>query len=343
MLEEAVALEPDNDRTLFTLGAAYDEAKNKPKAIELMQRAIALNPQNAAALNYLGYTYAELGERLDEAEQLIRRALAIEPDDGFYIDSLGWVYYQRGDYGRAVEHLERAIELAGDDPTVTEHLGDAYEKIGKTRDAIRVYQEALGKAKEPEQIDRLKGKLDALGAGTRTSATESYSQRRALCVLVAACVLVGRLSAGEASTAAAVPTCRPRTRLLAGARRSAATAIRSRAGLRADRLRERRGERRRAPRGARRAAGPFSPRGALAVRGARRGRERRRVSWWSTRAARPRSIAVPRRAESVARLHAGAGRGRATSSAILLGSPPERARDRAGDRRARRRRRRRSS
>jgi tetratricopeptide (TPR) repeat protein len=124
-------------------------------------------------LNYLGYTYAEQGERLDEAEKLIRRALAIEPDDGFYIDSLGWVYYMRGNYPQAVEELERAIEHAGDDPTVTEHLGDAYEKSGKTRDAIRVYQEALGKAKEPEQIDRLKGKLRALGAGTRTGATES--------------------------------------------------------------------------------------------------------------------------------------------------------------------------
>jgi Flp pilus assembly protein TadD len=132
-----------------------------------------MNPHNAAALNYLGYTYAEQGNRLDEAERLIRRALAIEPNDGFYIDSLAWVYYQRGDYQRAVEQLEHAIELAGEDPTVTEHLGDAYEKTGRPREAIRVYEEALRKAKEPEQIDRLKGKLGLLGAGTRTSDTGS--------------------------------------------------------------------------------------------------------------------------------------------------------------------------
>ncbi len=81
------------------------------------------------------------------------------------------MYYQRGDYEKAVEQLERAIELAGEDPTVTEHLGDAYEKTGKTLDAVRVYQEALGKAKETDQIDRLKGKLESLGAGTRTSDT----------------------------------------------------------------------------------------------------------------------------------------------------------------------------
>jgi len=129
-----------------------------------MKRAVELNPKNAAALNYLGYTYAEMGVQLDEAERLIRRALEIEPDDGFYVDSLGWVYYQRGDYRHAVEQLERAVELAGDDPTVAEHLGDAYGRAGKPRDALRLYQDALVRAKEAVQVERLKGKVHSLEA-----------------------------------------------------------------------------------------------------------------------------------------------------------------------------------
>ena len=68
-----------------------------------MKKAIELNPKNAAALNYLGYTWAEMGVQLDDAEDLIQRALKIQPNDGFYIDSLGWVYYQKGDYPKAVE------------------------------------------------------------------------------------------------------------------------------------------------------------------------------------------------------------------------------------------------
>ena len=101
------------------------------KSIASMKKAIELNPQNAPALNYLGYTWAEMGIQLDEAETLIQRALKIEPNDGFYIDSLGWVYYQKGDYVKAVEQLERAVEITVDDPTIIEHLGDAYEKAGK--------------------------------------------------------------------------------------------------------------------------------------------------------------------------------------------------------------------
>lgn len=100
--------------------------------------------------------------RLDEAEALILRALKIAPNDGFYIDSLGWVYYQKGDYVRAVEQLERAVELAGDDPTIIEHLGDAYEKVNQVDRALGRYREALKRSTEEEQIDRIREKIQRL-------------------------------------------------------------------------------------------------------------------------------------------------------------------------------------
>jgi Flp pilus assembly protein TadD len=137
-----------------------------------MRRAVELNPENAAALNYLGYTYAERGDNLDEAESLVRRALAISPNDGFYIDSLGWVYYQRGDYATAIRHLERAVKLTNNDSTIAEHLGDAYLKAGRSRDALRLYRDALGHATEADQTQRLRGKIDDLQrAGQRRGAS----------------------------------------------------------------------------------------------------------------------------------------------------------------------------
>ena len=125
-------------------------------------QAIELNPKNAQALNYLGYTYAEDGNHLDEAERLVKRALAIEPEDGFYVDSLGWVYYQKGEYGKAAEQLEKAVNLTGDDPTITEHLGDAYSKLGRAEQAGQQYEDALRRSTDQEQVARLKEKLQAL-------------------------------------------------------------------------------------------------------------------------------------------------------------------------------------
>ncbi len=45
--------------------------RTKKNPIASMKKAIELNPKNAAALNYLGYTWAEMGVQLDEAEDLI--------------------------------------------------------------------------------------------------------------------------------------------------------------------------------------------------------------------------------------------------------------------------------
>ena len=74
---------------------------------------IRLDPKNANALNYLGYTYADLGTNLDEAEKLIKEALNYKPDDGYITDSLGWVYYKKGLYENAVEMLETRLRTAG--------------------------------------------------------------------------------------------------------------------------------------------------------------------------------------------------------------------------------------
>ncbi|HEX4211350.1 MAG TPA: hypothetical protein VHY56_13220, partial [Candidatus Binataceae bacterium] len=51
--------------------------------------------------------------------------------------------------------------LSGDDPTITEHLGDAYNRIGKNRDARSQYEDALKKAQDADQIERLKTKIAA--------------------------------------------------------------------------------------------------------------------------------------------------------------------------------------
>jgi Flp pilus assembly protein TadD len=159
LARKMVALEPKNDKFHFQLGALLDQNKNRPEGMEEMKRAIALNPKNAQALNYLGYSLAEQGADLDQAESLVKRALVIEPEDGFYVDSLGWVYYQKGQYQHAVEQLEHAVNLTGEDPTITEHLGDAYMKLGKLKEASHQYGDALGKAQESEQAARLKEKI----------------------------------------------------------------------------------------------------------------------------------------------------------------------------------------
>ena len=129
-----------------------------------MQRAIELNPDNAPALNYLGYTYAEQGVRLDEAENLIRRALAIRPTTASTSTASAGCTSSAANTTSAIEHLERATTLAADDPTIAEHLGDAYRQVGRSVDALRVYRDALSRSTEVDQAERLRGKIEELQA-----------------------------------------------------------------------------------------------------------------------------------------------------------------------------------
>ena len=113
-------------------------------------------------MNYLGYTYADLGQNLDEAERLIREALKYKPDDGYITDSLGWVYYKKGRYEDALIYLKKAVQLVPDDPIILEHLGDAYLKLNDKDNALKCYRKSLekkGKDREnvEEKVRRLVG------------------------------------------------------------------------------------------------------------------------------------------------------------------------------------------
>lgn len=175
-LEDLLAADPDDDEILYNLGVLYGERKLREEALRYMEQALEVNPDNASALNYLGYSWAERGERLDDAEKLIRRALELRPDDGYITDSLGWVYYMRARrllkagqeeearalVERALEELQRAAELTGGDPVISEHLGDAYLLIGRKQEALRRYLEAMEQGPRPEEQPDLESKLERL-------------------------------------------------------------------------------------------------------------------------------------------------------------------------------------
>ncbi len=143
---------PDDPALLFALGEAYDRAGQRDAALAQMRKVLAVKPEHAEALNYLAYSYAERGERLDEAQAMLERALRIEPDNGYYLDSLGWVYFKKGNLELAVKTLERANALVGPEATILEHLGDSYRAARRPGDAATAYRSAL-EASEPGKAD----------------------------------------------------------------------------------------------------------------------------------------------------------------------------------------------
>jgi tetratricopeptide (TPR) repeat protein len=156
----------DKETVYFMRGAMYERIKNYDGADAEFRKVLELNPDNAGALNYLGYMYADRGIRLDEAQKLISRALELEPENGAYLDSLGWVYFRENKLEEAEQALERALSKKeiGGDPTVHDHLGDVYFKLGKTKDAITQWQASLKEADTPDNQSEMEpGELANIG------------------------------------------------------------------------------------------------------------------------------------------------------------------------------------
>lgn len=169
ILEKLTVERPDQAVTGFLLGAAYERTGRRDKAIGEFRRILKLEPDFHAALNYLGYTFAESGTNLEEALSLVSRAVALDPDNGAYVDSLGWTYYRLGRPEQARSYLERASRLEPEDATLQEHLGDVYVALGQTDRARQAYQRALdlgaGGAEKPEELEKIRRKLEDLGKG----------------------------------------------------------------------------------------------------------------------------------------------------------------------------------
>ncbi len=162
--DAAIAALPVEDASQWVLyyvrGISHERGKRWEQAEPDFRKALELSPDQPQVLNYLGYSFLEMQENLDEALGMIQRAVDQRPDDGYIVDSLGWALYRLGRYEEAVAPMERAAELMAVDPIVNDHLGDVYWAVGRRTEAEFQWHRAL--SFDPEEVDaeRIRRKLE---------------------------------------------------------------------------------------------------------------------------------------------------------------------------------------
>ncbi len=157
---DRVGMPTGPDWSLFYYrGVVLERAGRWTEAEASFLRALELSPDQAHVLNYLGYTWTELGVRLDEAERMIRRANELDPTDGYIIDSLGWILLRTGRVKQAVPLLEHAVRLLPADVTINEHLGDAYWRAGRREEAVYQWKRANALDPELDQREEIRAKI----------------------------------------------------------------------------------------------------------------------------------------------------------------------------------------
>jgi tetratricopeptide (TPR) repeat protein len=152
----SLARYPEDRRLQFTRAAALERLGRSEEAEQLFQQLIDQDPNDAASANYLGYSWADRGENLDEALDLSTRAVGLEPENPAYLDSLGWVHYRLGDLGQAEYWLRRAVDFGGGDGTILAHLGEVLLEQGDHDEARLLLKRALDVGCEnPEHVREL--------------------------------------------------------------------------------------------------------------------------------------------------------------------------------------------
>ncbi len=142
-LEEGIVQNPKSADLHFNLGTVYDKLNRFDDVVRAMETAIRLDPHHADALNYLGYSYAERGVKIDQALSLTKQAVALKPSNGYYVDSLAWALFKSDLLTEALAEMKRALTLAGNDPVLYEHLGDIYAKQHNLSEAREAWLHAL--------------------------------------------------------------------------------------------------------------------------------------------------------------------------------------------------------
>lgn len=143
----------------FMRGIALERSGKWPTAEADLKKALDLNPTEPDIMNYLGYSWIDRGEHLDQGLALIRQALTGRPGSGAMVDSLGWAYFRLGDFKRAADMLEQAVQMESADADVNNHLGDAYWRVGRTVEAKYQWERVLTLKPTDKMKAEVEGKL----------------------------------------------------------------------------------------------------------------------------------------------------------------------------------------
>jgi TolB-like protein/class 3 adenylate cyclase len=162
LCEQALAIDPNNVRALWTLGGKFfvlvqtgvssDRKGDLDRAVELESKALALDPDftwphstKAIFLRFQG--------RVEEAVAEDERALALDPSNVGAVVDLGFDYGMLGEFDKSLEYFDKAIRGSPHDPLLAHFYGGK----ASTNFALKRYDQAIEAARQAIAINPDKG------------------------------------------------------------------------------------------------------------------------------------------------------------------------------------------
>jgi tetratricopeptide (TPR) repeat protein len=139
---QAMELAPNSLEALRARGIVMYATDNREESIELLQAAISINKNLPDLFMYLGYNYSALGEN-DRAIEMFMQANMLNPGDSIPDLEISRIYARLGQFGRAVQYAENAVNDEPDNPHRYGNLGRMLYQSGDYNGAIEALAMAV--------------------------------------------------------------------------------------------------------------------------------------------------------------------------------------------------------
>jgi tetratricopeptide (TPR) repeat protein/TolB-like protein len=150
-IQKAIALRPNYWRNHTELGFAYFRAGRLDEAARAYQRVTELQPDSALGFHMLGTVQQSAG-KTGAALENYGKANAISRDASAY-SNIGTILFWQGDYTKAAEAYQQAIQLAPNQARLHGNLGDAQQKLGRREEAAESYRRAIDEVSRLLQVN----------------------------------------------------------------------------------------------------------------------------------------------------------------------------------------------
>ncbi len=195
----AAQFTPENAGPHVGLARCYLDQGQQASGVAELDKAAALT-SSGPGWNALAWAMAEHNLDLDRAEQHAKLAVSMESSGlaavsldpltpGAYgrtralsaaWDTLGWIQFLRGDFASAEKYIMASWTLS-QSPTVSDHLAQLYEKLGRNDDSLRYSKLAVGEGQvlleaQDSDMDAVSNSRERLGRLAPSPAASNQSQ-----------------------------------------------------------------------------------------------------------------------------------------------------------------------
>jgi TolB-like protein/Tfp pilus assembly protein PilF len=140
-LDHAQSLAPASIDTQLSTGYyEYWIAGDYPKALQTFGAVVARDPNNSEAVSAQAYIARRQGRNSD-AMRYIDQAVELDPRNAFLLTEASWTHGQGRDYASKLRMVERALDLAPNDPNLIATKAQALFETGHVEDATALLRD----------------------------------------------------------------------------------------------------------------------------------------------------------------------------------------------------------